>query len=89
MGKLLEHRPVMDVACLPQDALGIDIALRPDLGLSSSSPKTGVPEQMEPMQERGQLSMSAWLSVSTFNMDVLQEAALGNSFLASSLSKFL
>lgn len=49
----------------------------------------GVQEQMEPMQERGQLSMSAWPSVSTFNIDVLQEAALGNSFLASSLSKFL
>lgn len=39
MGKLLEHRPVADVACLPQDALGTDNALRPDLGLSSSCPK--------------------------------------------------
>lgn len=85
MGKLLEHRPVADVACLPQDALGTDNALRPDFKLMSKS----VPEQMEPMQERGQLSMSAWPCVSTFNINVLQEAALGNSFLASSLSKFL
>lgn len=39
IGKLLEHRLVMDVACLPQDVLETDIALRPDLGLLSSCPK--------------------------------------------------